>query len=32
MIQHFNPYTVVHTLNGQTQTIAQRPVASVEII
>ena len=32
MIQNFNPYTVVHTLNGQTQTIAQGPVASMEII
>ena len=32
MIQNFNPYTVVHTLNGQTQTIAQGPVASMEAI
>src|SRR5438270_960670 len=32
MIQHFNAYTDVHTLNGQTQTIAQGPVASMEII
>lgn len=32
MIQNFNPYIVVHTLNGQTQTIAQGPVASMEII
>jgi K+-transporting ATPase ATPase A chain len=32
MIQNFNPYTVVHTLNGQTQMIAQGPVASMEII
>src|SRR5579875_483891 len=32
MIQNFNPYTVVHTLNGQTQIIAQGPVASMEII
>src|SRR5450759_3737264 len=32
MIQNFNPYTVVHTLDGQTQTIAQGPVASMEII
>ena len=32
MIQNFNPYTVVHTLNGQTQVIAQGPVASMEII
>src|SRR6266487_4084640 len=32
MIQNFSPYTVVHTLNGQTQTLAQGPVASMEII
>jgi potassium-transporting ATPase potassium-binding subunit len=32
MIQNFNPYTVVHTLDGQVQTIAQGPVASMEII
>ena len=32
MIQNFNPYTVVHTLDGQTQVIAQGPVASMEII
>jgi potassium-transporting ATPase potassium-binding subunit len=32
MIQNFSPYTVVHTLNGQTQTIAQGPVASMEVI
>ena len=32
MIQNFNPYTVVHTLNGQTQIIAQGPVASMEAI
>ncbi len=32
MIQNFNPYTVVHTLNGQVQTIAQGPVASMEVI
>ena len=32
VIQNFNPYTVVHTLNGATQTIAQGPVASQEII
>ncbi len=32
MIQNFDPYTVVHTLNGGTQTIAQGPVASMEII
>ncbi len=32
MIQNFNAYTVVNTLNGQTQTIAQGPVASMEAI
>jgi K+-transporting ATPase ATPase A chain len=32
VIQNFNPYTIVHTLNGQTQVIAQGPVASQEII
>src|SRR5437764_6270936 len=32
MIQNFNAYTVVHTLDGQTQTIAQGPVASMEAI
>jgi potassium-transporting ATPase potassium-binding subunit len=32
MIQNFSPYTVVHTLDGTTQTIAQGPVASMEII
>jgi K+-transporting ATPase ATPase A chain len=32
MIQNFNPYTMVHTLSGQTQTIAQGPVATLEII
>ncbi len=32
VIQNFNPYTVVHTLQGTTQTIAQGPVASMEII
>src|SRR5579859_5040730 len=32
MIQNFNPYTVVHTIDGGTQTIAQGPVASMEII
>ncbi len=32
MIQNFSAYTLVHTLNGQTQTIAQGPVASMEII
>jgi K+-transporting ATPase ATPase A chain len=32
MIQNLNPYTIVHTLDGQTQTIAQGPVASMEII
>jgi potassium-transporting ATPase potassium-binding subunit len=32
MIQNLNAYTIVHTLDGQTQTIAQGPVASLEII
>src|SRR5215470_4494659 len=32
MIQNLSPYTVLHTLDGQTQTIAQGPVASLEII
>jgi K+-transporting ATPase ATPase A chain len=32
MIQNFNAYTTVHTLNGQVQTIAQGPVASMEAI
>jgi potassium-transporting ATPase potassium-binding subunit len=32
MIQNFSPYTLVHTLDGQTQLIAQGPVASMEII
>ena len=32
MVQNFSPYTIVHTLNGQTQTIAQGPVASMEAI
>lgn len=32
MIQNFNAYTVVHTLNGGTQLIAQGPVASMEAI
>lgn len=32
MIQNFNPYTVVHTLDGQVQIIAQGPVASMEVI
>src|SRR5512135_3071604 len=32
VIQNFNPCTVVHTLNGATQTIAQGPVASQEIV
>jgi K+-transporting ATPase ATPase A chain len=32
MIQNFSPYTIVHTLNGGTQTIAQGPVASMEVI
>ncbi len=31
-IQNFSPYTVAHTLSGVTQTIAQGPVASQEII
>jgi potassium-transporting ATPase potassium-binding subunit len=31
-VQNFNPYTVVHTLQGTTQIIAQGPVASQEII
>jgi K+-transporting ATPase ATPase A chain len=32
MIQNFLPYAVIHTLDGQTQTIAQGPVASMEFI
>ncbi|HEY6405888.1 MAG TPA: potassium-transporting ATPase subunit KdpA, partial [Ktedonobacteraceae bacterium] len=32
MPQNFNPYTLVHTLDGQTQLIAQGPVASQEFI
>jgi K+-transporting ATPase ATPase A chain len=32
VVQNFNPYTVVHTLQGTTQIIAQGPVASQEII
>jgi K+-transporting ATPase ATPase A chain len=32
VVQNFNPYTVVHTLQGTTQVIAQGPVASQEII
>jgi len=32
VIQNFNPYTVVHTLDGTTQVIAQGPVASQEFI
>jgi potassium-transporting ATPase potassium-binding subunit len=32
VIQNFNPYMVVHTLNGGTQIIAQGPVASQEFI
>lgn len=32
VIQNFNDYTVVHTLEGTTQTLAQGPVASMEII
>ncbi len=31
-IQNFSDYTVVHTLEGQTQILAQGPVASMEII
>ncbi|HEV3230649.1 MAG TPA: potassium-transporting ATPase subunit KdpA [Candidatus Dormibacteraeota bacterium] len=31
-IQNFSPYTVAHTLQGATQTIAQGPVASMEAI
>jgi K+-transporting ATPase ATPase A chain len=31
-IQNFNGYTMVHTLEGATQTIAQGPVASMEAI
>jgi potassium-transporting ATPase potassium-binding subunit len=31
-IQNFSSYTVVHTLQGATQTIAQGPVASMEAI
>ena len=32
VVQNFNAYTVVHTLNGGIQTIAQGPVASQEFI
>nr|BBH95771.1 potassium-transporting ATPase potassium-binding subunit [Thermogemmatispora argillosa] len=32
VVQNFNAYTVVHTLEGGTQVIAQGPVASQEII
>jgi K+-transporting ATPase ATPase A chain len=32
MVQNFNTYTVVHTLEGTTQIIAQGPVASQEFI
>ncbi len=32
VVQNFNPYTVVHTLDGATQTIAQGPFASQEWI
>ncbi|QBD77858.1 potassium-transporting ATPase subunit KdpA [Ktedonosporobacter rubrisoli] len=32
VVQNFNPYTVVHTLEGTTQVIAQGPVASQEFI
>src|ERR1051326_636760 len=31
-IQNFNDYTVVHTLEGKTQVLAQGPVASMEVI
>ena len=31
-IQNLHPYTVAHTVQGQTQTIAQGPLASQEII
>ena len=32
VIQNLHPYTVAHTLEGQTQTIAQGPIASQEAI
>src|SRR3989440_2554274 len=32
VIQNFNPYTIVHTLDGGTQIIAQGPIASQEFI
>jgi len=32
VVQNFHPYTVAHTLEGATQTIAQGPVASQEAI
>jgi len=32
VVQNFNPYAIVHTLNGQTQVIAQGPFASQEWI
>jgi potassium-transporting ATPase potassium-binding subunit len=32
VIQNFSPYTTVHTLAGGTQTLAQGPVASQEVI
>ncbi|GCE16535.1 potassium-transporting ATPase subunit KdpA [Dictyobacter kobayashii] len=32
MIQNFLPYITVHTLDGQTQVLAQGPVASMEFI
>src|SRR5262249_49331209 len=32
MIPNFNPYVVVNTLDGHPQTLAQGPVASMEII
>jgi K+-transporting ATPase ATPase A chain len=32
VIQNFSDYTIVHTLEGKTQIVAQGPVASMEII
>lgn len=32
VIQNFNPYTIVHTVQGGVQLIAQGPVASLEPI
>src|SRR5437588_924366 len=32
MIQNFNPYTVVHTLNGQTQALDHGRLSSMELI